>query len=635
MIKFYLVLGAIVLNLAITASGRAEASCKAQCDQYRANASSKDSATLWQQVGPHCEALDLLGKGISSSKRAALAYTVASAACGTACGLEHLRDVSLGALIAKAKAITVAANSCIPAKVTPIKTAVSQLTAINTVYATTCTNPIPANVAVCSNEARFWSSSVGALAQCEGIGDGTGATAIGSLKPLTASTLHLITATQPISITRGAMPLMAADKVFLEAQAEYSAAQKATVVATDALEISADLCAAAIETALGLGAGTVLATGFIPTLQTNAAILAAPCAPTINAASAAYLAAEASAVSLTNSTEIAVITCDGTGVAAGAMDIAEAAKIKGAVTDFLRGTSVVATAGAGAIGWTPDMLSGECTLAGVLAAAAATRFYSAKSSTESEEKECKTISRYASMAAANNYKMAQAPKPLSYSGSLSGAGRAGNQLTGLNMSPQEAASNFPKNLLPQQGAAKADPFAKIFDKMPNSSKIPDALAKMGGSLEQIAGALESGNSPGSILAAAMGGASPQMANEFRNLDAAMAKYMKIEGAGTVTASGGPRGGGSKSPDLGFSFGNLFGAKGGEAGPGAAKSVSFGRTPASAEADIWHSAYPGTIFQIISSKISASRDKVEDLEWVTPINRAMAGGQRGQSKPAFK
>ncbi|MGK5085470.1 hypothetical protein WDW37_19455, partial [Bdellovibrionota bacterium FG-1] len=41
-------------------------------------------------------------------------------------------------------------------------------------------------------------------------------------------------------------------------------------------------------------------------------------------------------------------------------------------------------------------------------------------------------------------------------------------------------------------------------------------------------------------------------------------------------------------------------------------------------DIWHEGFGGTIFQIVSTKLVKNQDRIENLEWDTPLNRALVG-----------
>lgn len=50
-----------------------------------------------------------------------------------------------------------------------------------------------------------------------------------------------------------------------------------------------------------------------------------------------------------------------------------------------------------------------------------------------------------------------------------------------------------------------------------------------------------------------------------------------------------------------------------------------RSPASLLGnDIFHSEYKGSIFELVSTRIDESKDKVMTLEWSTPLNRALNG-----------
>lgn len=90
------------------------------------------------------------------------------------------------------------------------------------------------------------------------------------------------------------------------------------------------------------------------------------------------------------------------------------------------------------------------------------------------------------------------------------------------------------------------------------------------------------------------------------------------GAGTSPA--GPMGFGTD--EIGFGVDTVT--------PGeSAEEIGIDRTPAQAAAtldsgDIFHTGYPGTIFQIISKKLADSHGYVEKLEPVLPLNRALNG-----------
>jgi hypothetical protein len=56
-----------------------------------------------------------------------------------------------------------------------------------------------------------------------------------------------------------------------------------------------------------------------------------------------------------------------------------------------------------------------------------------------------------------------------------------------------------------------------------------------------------------------------------------------------------------------------------------KELEFKRAPATTgDGDIWHAGYSGSIFQIVSSKIVESKERVQPMDWTSPLNRALMG-----------
>ncbi|MGZ3698707.1 MAG: hypothetical protein ACXWP5_11250, partial [Bdellovibrionota bacterium] len=43
-----------------------------------------------------------------------------------------------------------------------------------------------------------------------------------------------------------------------------------------------------------------------------------------------------------------------------------------------------------------------------------------------------------------------------------------------------------------------------------------------------------------------------------------------------------------------------------------------------DGDIFHEHFQGSIFQIVSQKLDKTHDRIEMLEWQTPLNRALNG-----------
>jgi hypothetical protein len=158
--------------------------------------------------------------------------------------------------------------------------------------------------------------------------------------------------------------------------------------------------------------------------------------------------------------------------------------------------------------------------------------------------------------------------------------------------------------------------------------IPAALNTLGTDMGSIGHAIASGSSPGAAIAAAMPDLPSSMKDMLSAIDKAAAEG-RLTASGlpsaVMSSGGGAKGAGSSSEGLGL-FGGMFGNKSGLSG-GAPKELGFTKTTptyVSQEGDIWHSGWNGSIFQIVTGKLNKSRDRIEQLEWQTPLNRALSG-----------
>jgi hypothetical protein len=126
---------------------------------------------------------------------------------------------------------------------------------------------------------------------------------------------------------------------------------------------------------------------------------------------------------------------------------------------------------------------------------------------------------------------------------------------------------------------------------------------------------------GSAIGSAVGGEAGKALSDLANTVSAHAAELGAAGGVTAKSGGAPATASAKS--MSFDFGS-----GGGAAAGTASDVSFaGRTPAastSGSGDIFHTGYKGSIFQIISTTISTNMNQVEQLDWSTPLNHALAG-----------
>jgi hypothetical protein len=172
---------------------------------------------------------------------------------------------------------------------------------------------------------------------------------------------------------------------------------------------------------------------------------------------------------------------------------------------------------------------------------------------------------------------------------------------------------------------------KAFDLLPNRDKIPEALKNQTGmSMGDIAAALEGGASPSQILGK-MDGMPGDFAEHVKDYEKmAQAGELSMTSTNLATASaimkGAGGGGGQTSAQKTSLFGSLFGSKGGlSAGP---TDTAFEKKKQvleeAREGDIFHEEWQGSIFQIVSNKLVKTRDRVENSEWVTPLNRALNG-----------
>jgi hypothetical protein len=195
---------------------------------------------------------------------------------------------------------------------------------------------------------------------------------------------------------------------------------------------------------------------------------------------------------------------------------------------------------------------------------------------------------------------------------------------------------FPSGML---SAATEGPMSKLLNSMDNKDQLPDLLQQAGMGLKDIAKKLASGQSPASVISSALPNLPSDLANALKaNEKAALDGTLSFPGMpNSAMASGGS--GGAKATSSGDPVANRFSAFGarGIASDTGAKDLSFGATKAATSSasddnDIWHSKWNGSIFQLITNKLYKNQNRVEQLEWSTPLNRALMGIS---NKPAQK
>jgi hypothetical protein len=167
-----------------------------------------------------------------------------------------------------------------------------------------------------------------------------------------------------------------------------------------------------------------------------------------------------------------------------------------------------------------------------------------------------------------------------------------------------------------------------------SSGLAQAVAQKAAALpiDQMVDSLQHGGDAGAMLQSAMGGAGGAFGSNVAQLaKATQADASKLHigetlgGPSTVMAAGGaakPAQAQSQNP---FSLGaDTNVAAGGNHTYG--KSTQGDAGPPCDQSDIWHSKCQGnpSIFQIVSDKISRTRDRVDQTGWTSPVNRALSG-----------
>jgi len=135
-------------------------------------------------------------------------------------------------------------------------------------------------------------------------------------------------------------------------------------------------------------------------------------------------------------------------------------------------------------------------------------------------------------------------------------------------------------------------------------------------------AIASGADAGSLVSSAMGSGLGDMGTKIADIAKnAQLDASKAPTSATAYAQSGGAPKAKTSAASGFGGFNFDAAA-----AGAAKEQSFSRAPAAAgpEEDIWHAGYKGSIFKIVSDKIGATKDRVDTMDWSTPLNRALMG-----------
>ncbi len=220
---------------------------------------------------------------------------------------------------------------------------------------------------------------------------------------------------------------------------------------------------------------------------------------------------------------------------------------------------------------------------------------------------------------------------------LGGSAASGNQSSLSSDKKTSSQTSFSNQLSdnmslasPQFAGATTGFGSEFFNQLKNKDKIPQIMKqKTGLGLTDIARKLEAGQSPASIVSSIPGlekfaGAIAQL---DRDVQKAAAASPNLAGSGAYASRGGAGSGASKSS--GQDFGSMFGAKDAGMGAGGSSAIAFEKMKqalavGSSSEDIYHETYKGSIFDIATQRLDKSRKNVDDLEWESPMNRALLG-----------
>jgi hypothetical protein len=288
--------------------------------------------------------------------------------------------------------------------------------------------------------------------------------------------------------------------------------------------------------------------------------------------------------------------------------------------------------GAGALGSAQAEVVASCVVAGLASVAMSLKWVNYVGDMGRVDKECSNVNSVSWPTDTHFISPTNTPPPLSggpnthlnAGGGTSGIKNANDSGTAM---ANDITNNFPGSSF-GAGAASAGPMGKLMDSLSNKQDIPKTLEKLGLSVAGIQQQLQNGTSPASALASAMN--LPPEATDYMNKVQTLAANGQIQISGdasTMTGGGGGKGAsGGSSGEPAFNPMAFFGGAKPEA-KAQTNTMNFGaKTPVSTGdgSDIWHSGVKGSIFQIVSTKLVKSESRVEQLQWASPLNRALNG-----------
>jgi hypothetical protein len=207
-------------------------------------------------------------------------------------------------------------------------------------------------------------------------------------------------------------------------------------------------------------------------------------------------------------------------------------------------------------------------------------------------------------------------------------GTTGSSIGNTSASAALNAGVVPQACLDQGISCQASSSAATDAQMLSQSGLDKLTAPLASQIgPAIAAAAESGNlgnAIGSALSTA--GLPAEIVKKFTDLANAAADSAPDLNKNINLASGAMSGGGGGNrlpPKSAGSGSDLFGSKAvGAAGEATTSFQAATRSVSSSAAndDIWHTGYRGSIFDIVSEKITSTRDRVSISDWASPANK---------------
>jgi hypothetical protein len=212
-------------------------------------------------------------------------------------------------------------------------------------------------------------------------------------------------------------------------------------------------------------------------------------------------------------------------------------------------------------------------------------------------------------------------------GTASGSSMSAELSSKMGSIPNEMDLTDSSSLVTQY--ALSGPLGDILKHM-NRDGISKASSKylQGGGLKGIASRIANGQGAVAAINGALPDETKSKVPELEGLDKVIKDgYIKLKDPGNATMARAGAGSGAGKSGSSNPFA-MFGSKA-PGLTGTASNENFQKQKKSAIAepasdDVFHIGYTGTIFQIVSQKIVKTKDRVDELEWSSPLNRALMG-----------